>query len=85
MKITPPDIWIKNHHDHLILFALEQIPDPKIAENLVHETFSAALKSGASFSNQSAQRKWLTAILKNKLTDHKMRTNTTLDITRRRS
>ncbi len=70
MKITPPEIWIKNHHDYLLQICHEQITDHKIAESLVQQTFLSALKSGAAFSNESAQRKWLCALLKNKIKDY---------------
>ena len=65
----PVEQWIKNHQDYLLNLARAEIADSKIAQHLVDETFRAALVAQASFSGESAQRKWLTAILKNKISD----------------
>lgn len=73
----PVEQWMKNHHDHLFNLAGEEIADPKIAEHLVLETFRTALASQAAFSGESAQRKWLTAILKNKISDWQVKHPTT--------
>lgn len=61
--------WIKNHQDHLLVIAGEKISDPPTALHIVKETFQTALASQAAFSSETAQRKWLTAILHNKISD----------------
>ncbi|MCB9756901.1 MAG: hypothetical protein H6753_00580 [Candidatus Omnitrophica bacterium] len=65
----PVEQWIKNHQDHLSTLAGEKISDPKTIEHLVQETFRTALASQAAFSSETAQRKWLAAILHNKISD----------------
>jgi RNA polymerase sigma-70 factor (ECF subfamily) len=40
------------------------------AEDLVQETFLAALKGRKSFQGRSAEKSWLVGILKNKIFDH---------------
>jgi RNA polymerase sigma-70 factor (ECF subfamily) len=44
--------------------------DPARAEDMVQETFLAALKAVQSFAGRSAERSWLVGILKHKILDH---------------
>jgi RNA polymerase sigma-70 factor (TIGR02943 family) len=66
---TCPERWVDEHGDYLYCFALARVNDPEAAEDLVQETFLAALKAVPSFAGQSTERTWLTSILKNKLVD----------------
>ncbi len=65
----PVEQWIKNHQNHLLALTREKISNPTTALRIVEETFQAALASQAAFSSETAQRKWLTAILHNKISD----------------
>ena len=60
--------WLNEHSDYLYRFALARLRDPHLAEDVVQETFLAAIKS-PSFAEQSAPRTWLTGILKHKIID----------------
>lgn len=60
--------WLNQHGDYLYRFALARLRDPHQAEDVVQETFLAAIKS-PSFAEQSAPRTWLTGILKHKMID----------------
>ena len=60
--------WLNEHGDYLYRFALARLRDPHLAEDVVQETFLAAIKS-PSFAEQSAPRTWLTGILKHKIID----------------
>jgi RNA polymerase sigma-70 factor, ECF subfamily len=60
--------WLNEHGDYLYRFALARLRDPHQAEDVVQETFLAAIKS-PSFAEQSAPRTWLTGILKHKIID----------------
>ncbi len=51
-------------------YAHAQLRDRDAAEEVVQETFIAALANGASFEGRSTLRTWLTAILRNKIADH---------------
>lgn len=60
--------WLNEHGDYLYRFALARLRDAHLAEDMVQETFLAAIKS-PSFAEQSAPRTWLTGILKHKIID----------------
>lgn len=56
--------------DYLFNFALGQVHDSTIAEDLVQETFLAAWKARDRFAGKSAERTWLVGILRHKICDH---------------
>lgn len=62
--------WVETHGDYLFNFAIGQVRDTNVAEDLVQETFLAALKSQSNFSGRSSERTWLVGILRHKLCDH---------------
>jgi RNA polymerase sigma-70 factor (ECF subfamily) len=68
--LSDPERWVAEHGDYLFRFALGRLRDPTRAEDAVQETFLAALKGGKSFAGKSAEKSWLTGILKNKIFDH---------------
>ncbi len=67
------------HRDYLYRFAMRRVGDPALADDMVQETFLAALQSAkskgedsaaaATFSGRSTYRVWLAGILKHKLAD----------------
>ena len=62
--------WLTSHGDYLFNLAVGQIRDQFVAEDLVQETFLAALKARERFSGRSSDRTWLVGILRHKLYDH---------------
>jgi len=68
--LSDPERWVDEHGDYLFRFAFMRLRDPSRAEDAVQETFLAALKGGNRFAGRSAERSWLTGILKNKICDH---------------
>jgi len=50
------------------------VRDRNVAEDLVQETFLAALKSQSNFSGRSSERTWLVSILRHKIYDHLRKT-----------
>lgn len=68
MTTTNPHLWLNDHGDYLYRFALARLRDPHQAEDVVQETFLAAIKS-PNFAEQSSPRTWLTGILKHKIID----------------
>ena len=69
-RLMDPERWVDEHGDYLFKFALARLRDPARAEDLVQETFLAALKGGDKFAGRSAEKSWLTGILKHKILDH---------------
>ncbi|GBC59590.1 hypothetical protein DENIS_0529 [Desulfonema ishimotonii] len=65
-----PEFWVDHYGDTLYRFALSRIRKPEVAEDLVQETFMAALRSHRKFRGRSSVRTWLIAILKHKIVDH---------------
>jgi RNA polymerase sigma-70 factor (ECF subfamily) len=66
--------WVETHGDYLFNFAIGQVRDTNIAEDLVQETFLAALKAQDNFSGRSSERTWLVGILRHKIYDHLRKT-----------
>src|SRR5262245_15009808 len=71
---TTANDWVEAHGDYLFNFALGQLRDASTAEDLVQETFLAALKACDRFAGQSSERTWLVGILRHKICDHLRRT-----------
>ena len=69
-QIENPESWVDRYGDFLYRFTLSRLKDSSIAEDLVQETFLAALKARKNFQGRSSARTWLIAILKHKIVDH---------------
>jgi len=67
--VLEPDRWVENYGDSLFGFAAVRVRDPAIAQDLVQETFLAALKARNGFAGRSTEQAWLFGILRNKLVD----------------
>src|SRR5512147_880859 len=66
--------WLTAHGDYLFNLAVGQVRDPLLAEDLVQESFLAALKARDGFARRSSDRTWLVGILRHKICDHLRRT-----------
>ncbi len=62
--------WVDQHGDYLFNFAVGQVRDSGVAEDLVQDTFLAALKGRDRFAGRCSERTWLTGILRHKIYDH---------------
>ena len=62
--------WIDEHGDYLYRFALVRVRRPDVAEDLVQETFLAALQGTHRESGPTAERRWMVGIIKHKIVDH---------------
>src|SRR5512134_763129 len=61
---------LQDHRRLLYRFAVKVVRDPALAEDLVQDTFLAALAgAGNRFAGRSSVRTWLTGILKHKIAD----------------
>ena len=65
-----PEAWLEDYGDMLFAFAMVRVHDREVAQELVQETFLAALRAIQSFAGRSTERAWLFGILRNKLADH---------------
>ena len=70
-KLQPADL--AEHRPYLLKFAVLQVGQKDIAEDLVQEVLLAAVKGVDGFSGKASVRTWLTAILLNKVSDYRRR------------
>jgi RNA polymerase sigma-70 factor (ECF subfamily) len=68
-SLVQPEFWVEKYADVLFGFAANRVRDPAIAQDLVQETFLAAMKARQSFRGRSTERAWLFGILRHKLVD----------------
>ncbi len=69
-SLSDPETWVDAHGNYLFRYAMMRLRDKDLAENMVQETFLAALKGKKSFSGRSSERTWMVGILKHKIIDH---------------
>lgn len=60
---------VDEHGDYLFRVALRHFPERHRAEELVQETFVAALEAASRFQGHASPRTWLTSILRHKIID----------------
>ena len=65
-----PVTWVDEHGDYLFRYAVVRLRDRAVAEDCVQETFLSAIQAIDSYGGKSAERTWLTGILKHKIIDH---------------
>jgi RNA polymerase sigma-70 factor (ECF subfamily) len=69
-QISDPEKWVELHGDYLFRYAMMRLNNQSLAEDVVQETFLAALKARKNFAGQSSERTWFVGILKRKVIDH---------------
>lgn len=70
-----PEKWMELYGVSLYKHALPRVEDSFVAEDLVQETFLAALKGLDGFKGESSEINWLFSILKNKIVDYYRKKN----------
>ena len=73
MQQPPPldaESWVDKYGDALLRFAAARVKDRHIAEDLVQDTFLAAVQSKERYQGRSSEKTWLFSILKHKIIDH---------------
>ena len=66
---APGNQDLQQHRPYLLRYAVLQLRDADLAEDVVQETLLAALEGRAGFSGKSSHKTWLTGILKHKIID----------------
>lgn len=75
-----PENWLSAFADELYGYSIHKTGNKDLAEDLVQETFLAALKSMEVFKGQCSERTWLFRILKNKIADHYRKASTKYEV-----
>jgi RNA polymerase sigma-70 factor, ECF subfamily len=73
--------WFELYGDYLFAFARQRVREQSAAEDLVQETFLAAIRSSRSFAGKSSEKSWLVGILKHKIYDYYRKNNRQIDST----
>lgn len=63
-------VWLTEYGDILFRYAKKRVGDRDTAEDLVQDTFLAALRSSSEFEGRSKVLTWLIGILRHKIADH---------------
>lgn len=61
---------LEEFRGYLVRYAVLQLRDQAVAEDVVQETLLAAIEGSGRFSGKSSVKTWLTGILKHKIIDH---------------
>ncbi len=69
-KLHSVEAWVDEHADYLFRYALPRLRDRHVTEDVLQETFLAALKSVDKFRGDSSARTWLVGLLRRKIADH---------------
>ena len=74
-SLIDPEKWIDKYSDYLFNYTIVRVNDREVTNDLISETFLAALKSQKNFKGESTERTWLISILKRKIIDYYRRIN----------
>ena len=80
ISAADPLEWFDRYADYLFSYARRRVREASAAEDLVQETFLAALSANQSFSGKSSEKTWLTGILKHKIYDYYRKNNHQNDV-----
>ncbi len=69
-NISNSETWVNDYGDYLYNIALLRLSDAQVAEDMVQDTFMAALKAANTFEGKSSERTWFVSILKRKIIDY---------------
>ena len=69
-KTIDPDRWVEEHGDIMYRYAYVRLKDHAVAQDIVQESFLAAMKAQERYQGRSSERSWLMGILRHKLIDH---------------
>lgn len=72
--LSDSQTMVEAHGDFLYRFALVRVRNPDVAEDLVQDTFLAALQGSHYGTGPMAERGWMIGIIKHKIIDYFRRT-----------
>src|SRR5690606_38586336 len=75
--VINPENWIDKYSDYLFNYTIVRVNDREVTNDLISETFLAALRSRKNFKGESTERTWLISILKRKIIDYYRKINST--------
>ena len=64
-----PRRWVQKYGDNFYQYAVRRLNDSQAAEDVVQDTFLAAIKSSVNFRGDSLESTWLSSILRKKTVD----------------
>ena len=65
-----PERWVQEHGDIMYRYAYVRLKERAVAQDIVQETFLAAMKARERYQGRSSERSWLMGILRHKLIDY---------------
>ncbi|MBT0607470.1 sigma-70 family RNA polymerase sigma factor [Aequorivita echinoideorum] len=75
MEILQPNLWVDKYADYLYNYTIVRVNDHVVAQDIISDTFLAALKSSKNFKGEATERTWLISILKRKIIDYYRKIN----------
>lgn len=75
LKLINPELWVDKYADYLYNFTIVRVNDHEVAQDIIADTFLAALRSQKNFKGASTERTWLISILKRKIIDYYRKIN----------
>ena len=65
--IIEAEKWVDRYSDYLYNYTIVRVNDHEVTQDLISETFLAALKAKKNFKGEASERTWLISILKRKI------------------
>lgn len=65
-----PETWVENYSNMMYRYLMMRVKYKEVAEDIVQETFIAALGARSNFSGECSEKTWLFSIMKFKLADY---------------
>jgi RNA polymerase sigma-70 factor (ECF subfamily) len=70
-----PEKWVDRYSDYLFNYTIVRVNDRDVANDIISDTFLAALNSMKNFKGDASERTWLISILKRKIIDYYRKIN----------
>ena len=68
-KSLEPRLWVQKYGDLFYQYALRRLNDRQAAEDVVQETFLAAIKASVNYRGDALESTWLSSIMRKKTID----------------